>query len=237
MGGLDFVYDRCWIVCEHQGDDCHWINGSVTPRSGDSGLARTPNRTRLALLGFLSWGPQSGYGLRKVIDGSVSNFWTESYGRIYPMLKELEEEGLATSREKQTPGGRPTKIYAITEAGLRELGDWLCQPPAPINRRNELLLKLFFAARSEFSKHEPMVEAFRESKLADLEHLAETRATLESVSEPPRDIRYWLMVLRYGELEAEAHLAWCDEVLAEMRAPDPGLETSPSRRAGSQAKG
>ena len=201
-------------------------------------MARTPNRTRLALLGFLSWGPQSGYGLRKVIDGSVSNFWTESYGRIYPMLKELEDEGLATSSEKQTPGGRPTKIYAITEAGLRELGDWLCQPPAPINRRNELLLKLFFAARSERSKHEPMVEAFRESKLADLEHFAETRATLERAPEPPRDLRYWLMTLRYGELEAEAHLAWCDEVLAELRAePERALEVGLPRRAGSQSNG
>ena len=225
------------IVCEHEGDDGHSINGSVTPHSGDARLARTPNRTRLALLGFLSWGPQSGYGMRKVIDGSVSNFWTESYGRIYPMLKELEEEGLATSREKQTPGGRPTKIYAITEAGLRELGNWLGQPPAPINRRNELLLKLFFAARSERSKHEAMVEAFRESRLADLEHFAETRATLENAIEPPRDLRYWLMTLRYGELEAEAHLAWCDEVLAEMRDLDGGHETRPSRPTGSQSKG
>ena len=38
----------------------------------EASVARTPNRTRQALLGFLSWGPQTGYGLRKIIDGSVS---------------------------------------------------------------------------------------------------------------------------------------------------------------------
>lgn len=181
-------------------------------------MARTPNRTRQALLGFLSWGPQSGYGMRKVIDGSVSNFWSESYGRIYPMLKELEEQGLATSKDKGTPGGRATRIYKITEAGLAALGQWLREPPAPIHRRNELLLKLFFAKRSKDSRHVEMVEAFRASKLEDLDHFAATRAKLEATPDPPEDLRYWLMTIRYGELEAEAHLAWCDEILAEIRS-------------------
>jgi PadR family transcriptional regulator AphA len=180
-------------------------------------LARTPNRTRQALLGFLSWGPQTGYGLRKVIDGSVSNFWTESYGRIYPMLKELEEEGLATSVEAETAGGRTTKTYAITDGGRAELANWLHLEPTSPNRRNELLLKLFFAARGEGVRPDRRVESFRASKLAEMERYAETRAGLESAENPPADMAYWLMTLRYGELETQAHLVWADEVLALMR--------------------
>lgn len=179
-------------------------------------MARTPNRTRQALLGFLSWGPQTGYGLRKVIDGSVSNFWTESYGRIYPMLKELEEEGLATSVERQTPGGRPTKTYSITDRGRGELATWLADEPAPPARRNELLLKLFFAARAEGTNPSSMVEAFRAEKLAELERYAETRDELESAASPPPDMKYWMLTLRYGEFEAEAHVRWADEVLKEL---------------------
>ena len=180
-------------------------------------MARTPNRTRQALLGFLSWGPQTGYGLRKIIDGSVSNFWTESYGRIYPMLKELEEEGLATSVEKATPGGRPTKTYSITDMGRGELANWLREEPAPLNRRNELLLKLFFAARDPGAKPAELVENFRAAQLAELERYAETRSELESAPNPPEDMQYWLITLRYGELEVESHLQWADEVLATLK--------------------
>ncbi len=177
-------------------------------------LARTPNRTRQALLGFLSWGPLSGYGLRKVIDGSVSNFWTESYGRIYPMLKELEEEGLATSMEASTPGGRPTKTYSITDAGRHELASWLGDDEVgPTPRRNEMLLKLFFAARAEGLEPERIVEAFRALKLEELERYAETRAELEAATNPPPDMAYWKITLRYGELEARAHVDWADETL------------------------
>lgn len=180
-------------------------------------MARPPNRTRQALLGFLSWGPLTGYGLRKIIDRSVSNFWTESYGRIYPMLKELEGEGLATSEEEATPGGRPTRTYAITPSGREALGEWLREEPVAPPRRNELLLKLFFAARGEGKSSVDMIEDFRAQKLEDLERYAETRAELDAVEDPPEDMRYWLMTLRYGEREAEAHVAWADEVLASLR--------------------
>lgn len=179
-------------------------------------VARTPNRTRQALLGFLSWGPQTGYGLRKVIDGSVSNFWTESYGRIYPMLRELEAEGLATSVERETPGGRPTRTYSITDPGRAELAAWLAEEPAPPSRRNELLLKLFFTARGDGTRQRAMIENFRAGKLADLELFAHTRLKLASAEAAPPDMKYWLMTLRYGELEAEAHIAWAEEVLAEL---------------------
>ena len=106
-------------------------------------------RTGQALLGFLTWGPMSGYDLKKVIDGSISNFWSESYGQIYPVLKKLEAEGRVTCREGQE-GGRKRNVYAITEAGSAELDAWLAEPPEDQPSRNELLLKLFFAERRKW---------------------------------------------------------------------------------------
>lgn len=185
-------------------------------------MGRTPNRTRWALLGFLSWGAQTGYGLRKVIDGSVSNFWSESYGRIYPMLSQLVEEGLATSREERTPGGRPTKTYEITEAGRRALDAWYEESPAPGPRRNELLLKLFFAARSEAASPKKMLTEYRDEVLEELDRYAETRSELEAADASVPDVRYWLMTLRYGELDANAHLQWVDEALAMLDSEGEG---------------
>ncbi len=47
-----------------------------------------------ALLGMLTMGATSGYELKQRIERSIGNFWSESYGQIYPTLKRLEREGL-----------------------------------------------------------------------------------------------------------------------------------------------
>jgi len=59
------------------------------------------NKSRYALLGMLSYMPMSGYDLRKFIESSTSNFWSESYAQIYPMLKQLTREGLTTSHTEK----------------------------------------------------------------------------------------------------------------------------------------
>src|SRR5713101_9932570 len=66
------------------------------------------NKSRYAILGILSQGPMSGYAIKKFIEASISNFWNESYGQIYPILKQLSEEGLtSTHAEKQE--GKPER--------------------------------------------------------------------------------------------------------------------------------
>ena len=43
-------------------------------------------------------------------------------GRVYPLLRGLEDEGLLTSWDEQGPdsrGGRPRRYYALTAEGMR----------------------------------------------------------------------------------------------------------------------
>lgn len=177
-----------------------------------------PNRTKTALLGFLSWGPMSGYDLRRLIEGSIANFWSEGYGRIYPMLAQLAADGLATRTETRSEGGRPRNVYEITAAGRDELAHWLQEPPVPRPRRNERLLKLFFGARSDLAVSREHVAAYRTELEETREHYGEIRERLEATKDPPVDQRFWLMTLRQGELEVEADLRWCAEVLEELDA-------------------
>ena len=177
-----------------------------------------PNRTKHALLGFLSWGKLSGYDLGQLIAGSISNFWSESHGRIYPILAQLAEEGLATRTETVSEGGRLRHVYSITERGRAAFEAWLHEPVQPRPPRNELLLKLFFGARTDVTASLDRVEEFRREGLAKLEHYEAIRARLESAPNPPPDRAWWLMTLRYGELDTRAHLAWCEEVLPALRA-------------------
>jgi DNA-binding PadR family transcriptional regulator len=190
-----------------------------------------PNRTRLALLGFLAWGPLSGYRLKQLIEISISNFWTESYGQIYPMLRQLEREGLAKAASARK-GGRERTVYAITAAGRAELSRWLEAPVEPRPPRNELLLKLFFGANARPAELRRHIESFRRERAELLARYARIRAALEGIASPPAHLPYWLMTLSYGESEARAHQRWADAALARL----PTAPTKESRRASTRRR-
>jgi DNA-binding PadR family transcriptional regulator len=192
---------------------------------------RQPNRTKQALLGFLSWGPMSGYDIKKTIEGSISNFWSESYGQIYPILKRLEAEGLATCSKRAGGAGRDRNVYSITEAGRADLRRWLGEPTPQGRLRNELLLKLFFGRESDLATHIRRLEEHRAQQLADLERYRHIGQQLEAQASEHPDLPYWRMTLRYGEIEARARAEWCDETLARLRELARAEETSRSRAA------
>ena len=102
------------------------------------------SKTRFAVLGILSCGPMSGYDIKKFYEQNVAGFWSESYGQIYPILKRLAQEGLATRSVHQQEGKPDRHIYAITEKGRGQLRQWLEAPTGPHIGRHETLLKLMF---------------------------------------------------------------------------------------------
>jgi DNA-binding PadR family transcriptional regulator len=104
-------------------------------------------RTQKALLGVLSFGPATGYEIRKFLSETTEHFWKESYGQIYPTLEGLKAESLIAVVDHKT-SGRETRRFAIEPQGEAYLREWvrspqfLCKPG-----RNELLLKLFSPER------------------------------------------------------------------------------------------
>ncbi len=67
------------------------------------------SKTQYALLGILSQCEMNGYEIRKYIETTISFFWNESFGQIYPTLKRLEEEGLIREFEKKEDSGKTKK--------------------------------------------------------------------------------------------------------------------------------
>src|ERR1700674_720432 len=97
--------------------------------------------SKFALLGVLSLKPASGYDIKQFVQGSIGHFWSESYGRIYPLLKELAQKGLiARQRNGKDPGRRERQVYALTPAGEAALKQWLQHSPKNESPRSELLL-------------------------------------------------------------------------------------------------
>ena len=100
--------------------------------------------TARVILGFLRFGPRTGYDIKTVIEISTRFFWGASYGQIYPELKRLERAGLVAS-EASPRGARRRTVYRLTGAGEQALDGWLTDPESWIfEYRDEWLLRLFF---------------------------------------------------------------------------------------------
>jgi PadR family transcriptional regulator, regulatory protein AphA len=176
------------------------------------------NKTRFAVLGLLSIRPMSGYDLKQVIEASTRNFWNESYGQIYPVLRELTKDGLTTREEDRREGGRERHVYTLTPQGQDELQKWLVEPVERQQVRNEMLLKLFFGAQVPLEVTIGHVERFRGRQERALRRYEEAEATMnarESPDDPNR--QHWLITLNYGRHQAQAAIQWSEETLSTLR--------------------
>jgi PadR family transcriptional regulator, regulatory protein AphA len=176
------------------------------------------NSTRYALLGLIAAKPLSGYEMKKVFDSSLSLFWTESYGHIYPVLSGMAKEGLVQvslePSQAEAATGLAKKRYRITARGRRELDSWFGRLIAPQGERNELLLRLMLAPEAPTGSIPPLVEAERASQEERLGRARSLRATLAALGLGDRDPR--ALALRYEEARALAAIAWCGEALASL---------------------
>jgi PadR family transcriptional regulator AphA len=176
------------------------------------------NKSRYAVLGFLSWQPGSGYDIRRAISESVGNFWNESYGQIYPALRELEHEGFAQRAVEKTAGKPDRHVYTITEAGRRELRRWLDQPCDPHIYRVEVLIKLFFGKQVGIETNFAHLVRYR------TEHeglIARYEAIREHLVRDHRDdprLPFWLLTVECGLRVGRAYLEWCDDATKELQA-------------------
>src|SRR5437867_4219260 len=99
---------------------------------------------KYALLGFLNATPLTGYDLKRLIDSSTGNFWHAELSQIYTTLKRLEADGLIFSQVQPQEVRPDRKIYSVTDAGRRDLREWLNTPQIERSPLKEpLLLKLF----------------------------------------------------------------------------------------------
>ncbi|BDZ70849.1 PadR family transcriptional regulator [Methanobacterium petrolearium] len=72
----------------------------------------------LFVLHSLNEKPRSGYDLLKLISERTGGGWTPSKGTLYPLLKQLDEEGLI---EVSSIGKRSKIIYDVTPQGKKLL--------------------------------------------------------------------------------------------------------------------
>jgi DNA-binding PadR family transcriptional regulator len=159
----------------------------------------------------------SGYDVRNFIARTISNFWRESYGQIYPTLRVLESEGLVDKQTREGKGRPDRNVYSLTPQGRETLREWLVLPAEPEIPRHELLLKLFFGAQVAPEDNLLHIARYRAEAAEALEMLRGTSERLIATQAGKKDLAFWLLGIRLGALVNEGVLAWCDEADAVLR--------------------
>lgn len=176
------------------------------------------NKTKYALLGVLNLMSGSGYDIKKFCDSSIGYFWNENYGHIYPVLQKMEDEELITKEVTQTEG-RPSKnVYSITQKGREELEEWLKLPVENDPIRSEFLLKIFLSKDIQMENIIEKISKLKEQCEEELKKYSEIEEFLKSKQTDieKKELALYLSTVRYGKLEEEVKLKWCEETIQQL---------------------
>jgi PadR family transcriptional regulator AphA len=173
-----------------------------------------------AILGFLNYGPHSGYDLKKVFDISVQHFWSADQSQIYRTLSRLENKGLAEMEVVEQDDRPDRKVYRITETGQEELRRWLTTPLPSKAMRSAPLIQVFFAAQLSDEEILAIFERWAERArelLARYDQIPQQSAEYENMNGTPRDSFFWMLTLELGTKSAQVQLEWFESVIQRIR--------------------
>lgn len=183
-------------------------------------------RSKDVLLGLLSLHPgASGYQIRKIVDSVTGFFFSISLSQIYPLLRELSEDGLVTYEVQNLVGKQDRKVYTITAAGRAHLTEVLSEPFEPeysLIAFRDFLLRLNLMAEFDNNKLSGFLE---EAAAAFRQHLR--RAQEEAVDasreyltlggrDQQRYLALWQRENRYLTADLENKIRWIEEFRLDL---------------------
>ena len=166
------------------------------------------NPTAGSLLGFLTYGPMTGWDLDQLVEWSIGNFWNVTRSQIYRELRALAERGLVEVGET---GARDRRPYTITPAGEEAFRAWLAADPGTETIRSRLLLTVFFGSLLPKERLAEILARARNQHAGELARYQELRPNIEA-GDP-----FQLATLKFGIAYEEAFLAWLDEVAEALQ--------------------
>jgi len=175
------------------------------------------NKTMYAVLGLLLIEPMSGYDMKKKIDMSVSFFWNENYGHLYPVLSKLEKQQLITKDVVKGERKPDRNIYKITEAGKEELIRWFPRPNDPVKFRSEMMLKLFFGLHADIDTLISMVDNERQENEKLICTYDELEKQIQKKDYREADKTLWHITLQNGRFFSRSQVAWCEETIKTLQ--------------------
>ena len=188
-----------------------------------------------ALLGFISYGPMTGYELKKFFDTSVAHFWNSELSHIYPALKAMEAEGLVEMSVDIQQDRPNRKVYSITKEGREELRRWLATPVEPEQVREPLLMKVFFGGTLAKEELLGLLHGEADRLKRQVEFHKHAFAFMSKFAEGigfEREAPFWAFTVDAGIDLYSATLAWLEKTIEKIEGlGDDHFERRPSRTA------
>src|ERR1700752_3126022 len=161
----------------------------------------------LTLLGLLERGPSHGYALK----GDSATWFGRGkplpYGQVYATLSRLARDGKAIPGPAEHGEGPDRKRYAITEAGIPDVEQWLSEPAPP---EPHLQTVLFTKVVLALMLGRPASRYLDLQRAAHLQRMRELTALKES-----GDLMDTLLA-DHGLYHLEADLRWIDHTAARL---------------------
>jgi PadR family transcriptional regulator PadR len=88
---------------------------------GDDRNPAPTSHIALLVLGLLEEEPKYGYAIIKELDARSNSYFQMKEGSLYPVLHQLERDGLLRTQWRQQRGKPNRRYYAITPRGRRAL--------------------------------------------------------------------------------------------------------------------
>lgn len=173
-----------------------------------------------AILGFLEYGPMSGYDLKKLFDQSIVHFWSATQSHIYKALENLEKDGMAESQVIPQEGKPNRKQYQITDAGRTELRRWVSTPLPIEGAREAWLIQVFFAHNLA---NEEIVDLFQKRIEALRAYHSQCQLSQKNIDENYKQLGVkrlrdlWQLTLDYGIDYYDNEIAWMEKTLPRLR--------------------
>jgi DNA-binding PadR family transcriptional regulator len=172
-----------------------------------------------ALLTSLLEKSSSGYDLARRFDKSIGFFWHATHQQIYRELARMEKAGWITSEAAPDGGKTRKRIYRVLRDGQQELQRWAREPAAPMDMRDELMVRLRADAvvgplgldtelERRLALHQAKLQAYRAIEQRDF----------GADKQPlPREAQIQYMILKTGIMYEESWITWSREAISVLR--------------------
>ena len=159
------------------------------------------------LLGLLEREPSHGYELKRAYDAHFGRERGVPFGQVYATLGRLERDGQVAVTGTEAGGGPDRKRYAITDAGVSTLEEWLAQPEPPEPHLQPVIFAKVVIALLSGRPAGGYLDAQRAAHLTRMRELTDRRrhAVLGD-----------RLVIDYALFHLEADLRWIDLATARL---------------------
>ncbi|KOG39760.1 PadR family transcriptional regulator [Streptomyces decoyicus] len=159
------------------------------------------------LLGLLESGPRHGYDLKRAFDEHFGHDRPLHYGQVYSTMSRLLKNGLVEVDAVEAGAGPERKRYAITDAGITDVAQWLARPEKPEPYlQSTLYTKIVLALMTDRNAAE-LLDSQRAEHLRLMRGLTERKRTGDLADQ---------LICDHALFHLEADLRWLELTAARL---------------------